>query len=435
MPDTPSDDRIVSKPTIFESLQLLLVASGVGKVSTTAPAEEDPVFRTKVAWMLVIVSVFAWRGRDALAHPQLWAEDGVFLLDAIQEGLRVLFAPYAGYLHLLPRLIAWAATRLNAGWIPAIFVYLAFGFTLVTCWRIFSPRFHLRGKPWMALAIVAIPHSGEVYLTPTNLQWILVFTLLVTLLSDDLKRRVEWLTDVGTVVIVGLTGPFILLLSPLFLVRAMTRRTVASWSIFGSVVLIALLQGWQVWFHSPPPWAGHPRGPLDLYRGWIVVTERIPVAIFSGKLWVDSASSRFVALIGIVFTGLLAWIIWEEKSQRAQRLTLAVFLVTLLVIGVLRNRIDTWPDGATNVADRYLFVPRIVFLWIIANGVGLKSTRGWICSGLIVAAGICAVTVLELDPQPYHEWLSPEQVSSGAPAQLEINPGWKLNLPPREQWR
>jgi hypothetical protein len=67
-------------------------------------------------------AILALRRPDAFAHPQFWAEDGYFFERNYTLGLKAIFLPYAGYLHLVPRLIAVFASLLDPLWIPAAYV-------------------------------------------------------------------------------------------------------------------------------------------------------------------------------------------------------------------------------------------------------------------------------------------------------------------------
>jgi hypothetical protein len=53
------------------------------------------------------------RRPDAFLNPQFWAEDFFFLLDAEKMGVSAFVMARGGYLHLLPRAIAWFATYLK----------------------------------------------------------------------------------------------------------------------------------------------------------------------------------------------------------------------------------------------------------------------------------------------------------------------------------
>src|SRR5579859_3430800 len=80
---------------------------------TARPAPSPPRVPSSVWWAVAAAYVLLIAQKPwALSTPQLWAEDGcVHLLDNEQLGLRAFLTPYRGYLHTLPRLIAWLASH------------------------------------------------------------------------------------------------------------------------------------------------------------------------------------------------------------------------------------------------------------------------------------------------------------------------------------
>ena len=158
----------------------------------------------------------------------------MFFLDAYEMGPSALVTPYNGYFHLVPRLTARLALAFDPRWMPAIYQAVAFGIWLAVILALFSPRIRLPAKPALALAFVLVPHTGEVFISLTNLQWPLAVGLVLLILADDPATPGQWGADLVALLICGLTGPFSIFLWPLFLVRAFLRRTRAS-------VLLALV--------------------------------------------------------------------------------------------------------------------------------------------------------------------------------------------------
>jgi hypothetical protein len=78
------------------------------------------------------------RRPDAFFHPQFRAENFVFLIGAEKVGFAAIARPQAGYLHVIPRLIAWPATWLDPPLQPALFV----GGWLVVALRSFTRACH-----------------------------------------------------------------------------------------------------------------------------------------------------------------------------------------------------------------------------------------------------------------------------------------------------
>src|SRR5665647_648206 len=65
--------------------------------------------------IVLAATLIAWLRLDPVTHQTMWAEDGsVFLTQASHAGrFETVLLPYAGYLHVVPRLIAEVTTMLS----------------------------------------------------------------------------------------------------------------------------------------------------------------------------------------------------------------------------------------------------------------------------------------------------------------------------------
>eukprot|EP01035_Chromulina_nebulosa_P010324 gene10324-13878_t len=171
------------------------------------------------ALLAVLAIALFLRKPYALLVPQVYAEDGtIFLSQNDVLGLRAVFEPYMGYLHALPRLIAWLASRLlDPAWWPAFYNVTAFALWLAVIARTFSPRLPLppRLRPWLALAFFLGPQTGEILFNITNLQWIVAFLLIEQAFLAAPTTTLQRVTDLALLLVLGLTGPFIIALGPL----------------------------------------------------------------------------------------------------------------------------------------------------------------------------------------------------------------------------
>ena len=170
-------------------------------------------------WVLAVLATLLFLRRpDALLDPQLWAEDGsVFLLGQDAAGAAALLEPYMGYLHTLPRLTAWAAaTLLDVAWWPAFYNAVAFAAWLALLARIFSRRLALPHKPWLAAGVLLAVQTPEIYLNVTNVQWAGALLLVQQSLIARPRTMRERVADLALILLLGLTGPFIIALLPLF---------------------------------------------------------------------------------------------------------------------------------------------------------------------------------------------------------------------------
>jgi hypothetical protein len=194
-------------------------------------------WRHVALFVLAAAALLFLRRPDALLNPQLWAEDAViFHAHADQSGLASLVRPHAGYHHLAPRLVAWAAARFDPLHTPAIYNFAAALIALATAVGVLRARWP-GGPPtaWLAAAsFVLVPHySHEIFLNLTNVQWVLVSYLVLTLLcAPPLGRPAAALTT-AAVFVAGLTSPFSAALLPLAAWRLRRSPTTAGRIVFG----------------------------------------------------------------------------------------------------------------------------------------------------------------------------------------------------------
>ncbi len=174
------------------------------------------------------------KANDALAHPQLWAEDAVlFLKDQIEQQGLLLFRPYAGYLHAAPRLVAWVASFVSAAYTPLIYnggaIAIAAG-SIFICAKNLRPLI----PPYLVLgAFLLTPTNGEVFGTITNIQWFLQFPLITyCFIAPKASHPIARHALRAILAVAALTGPFSIICIALmalsflgFLALRITRRS------------------------------------------------------------------------------------------------------------------------------------------------------------------------------------------------------------------
>ena len=183
-----------------------------------APAQPKP--GNAAAWLIVPVAaaLLALRKPWALHTPQFWAEDGSIFMQQDQDwGARAILEPYNGYLHTLPRLIAWVASHVaDVAWWPAIYNGLSFAITVALFARLASARVELPAKPGLMLAFALVASTGETLINATNLQWVTAFFLVLQLFTARAGTWPQRVGDLAILAVIGLNGPFTLVVLPLF---------------------------------------------------------------------------------------------------------------------------------------------------------------------------------------------------------------------------
>lgn len=197
-----------------------------------APAPDRPVRAAGVALAAggVLLGTFVGLVRQPGigAFDTVWAEDGqIFLSDAVDKGLLGAIAtPYAGYYHLLPRLLAQLAALVGPGAVPGVLAVESALCTAIAALLVYVVSgAHLRGplsRLLVSAVVVVMPLADEVPDSIANLHWIGLYAVFWVLLwiPRGTAGRIVGVTVIGLV-----AGSDILVLSylPLALLRA-TRR-------------------------------------------------------------------------------------------------------------------------------------------------------------------------------------------------------------------
>ena len=414
--------------------------------------------RLTAGGLAVFALLLFLRKPHALHTPQLWAEDGsIFLSQHDAIGPAALAEPYAGYLHTLPRLVAWfAAALFDPAYWPAVYNGATFLVWLAVIARLFSPRFALPGKPWLALALLAVPHSGEVFGHVTNLQWLTAFVLVQQLLLAPAATRGQAVSDLSILLLVGLTGPFALAFLPLFFARwllAVAARPLAAtgtapaagWSarLFSpdaraaglAFLAVALAAAVQAWFFTRTGPAVDRATPFQVLPALEILARRLVVWPVFGRDLAFAFPPAVVSGLGLgLLAALSAWSLRPHPRRTARAFVLGA-AVLLTVAAVLRARPDTW-GGADNYdfSDRYFYIPRALLAWLLIWEFDTpRRTVAWTARALCLAALLAHARHYPLPAPPDYAWASHvEPIRRGVPAIIPILPeGWDLEYPGR----
>jgi len=310
-----------------------------------------------------------------LAEGFLWAEDSpIFLKDAGELGLTSFFKPYAGYFHLLPRLIAYVQVQwigIDSAphmlvWVSALVTALSGAaiFAIASRWQVFagSRRY---GAAIFALAPVIIPQPGEVYLNITNLQWIvapLMFVLVLETLGSSrypgsLSPVTRW-AALTALFILALTGPFALIVVPFALCLMAYRRS--DGVRLEAVVLLAAcaIQMGAVLN------AGEVSDTARSFKYLRMFNRDFVGGIFFTDEF-KAAFARFLSPLSwliVIAIGVLALL----SPKRLWILALLGLSIALWAMGILRVNDPELILTPTSLGARYYFVPEVLVVWSLA---------------------------------------------------------------------
>jgi hypothetical protein len=309
-------------------------------------------------WLACAAVLFA-RRPDLLATPQLCAEDGVvFFRDAALSGVASLFAPYAGYHHAIPRIVALIALPLPAALQPAAYAWISVALAAACC-AVLAPL--LRSaiadtglRAFAALGVAAAMPSDEIIGSVASLQWYLHVPVLAASLAV-LPARLNVAARVAAVLI-GATTPQGLIAAPI--AAALWWRRPAGFdpwiaTLYAGASLLNVLT-------SPREAGGH--ATAHAAEAFVAVTAfRVGDAVALGRNGAMDlaahATAAGVALGLALIAALLVALAWRRGTVVAAAFAYLILAPVALVLATRSFDAAGLAGYAFFGADRYFVAP------------------------------------------------------------------------------
>jgi hypothetical protein len=404
-------------------------------MKTRSPAPTGP---DRAAWAAVAVAAvcLALRKPWALLTPQLWAEDGsIFLVQDEQLGLGAWLTPYNGYLHLLPRIVAWGTSRtLDVAWWPAAYNGAAYLVPLALFARLASRRVDLPAKPALILAFSLVVGTGEVLIVLTNLQWLAAFFLLLQVFTRPPRNQWERAGDLTLLAVVGLNGPFAAVFGPLLAWKwwgTRNRDDLAALAVTGAA---AVTQG--LLLLQTPLDINAEAAPFRPLMALSVIGSRLVTWPFLGPDAVRVAAPWVHAVAGALFLSAVAGWALRPEALRPIRLRLVVALAIVTAACAFRARADIWAEDTLVNGDRYYYIPRVLVAWLVVlEWRAQPAAVAWAARTLVAAGILLHLPHFILPAPPDYRWAEHcDAIRRGVPANIHTLPeGWWIEYPGRPQ--
>ncbi len=388
----------------------------------------------KIAVLAACAVILGLRRAEALTNPQFWAEDAYFFERAYVLGWRSFLDSYAGYLHSFLRVIAEASVLVDPSRAPAIFVALAGAATLYVAGRTLSERCplpHLAGA--FAFAVVLVPDTFEVLLNVVNLQWVLAAGLVLLLLSREPVRARQWVHDIAAAVAIGLTGPFCIILAPLFAWRAWSRRTHASTVLAAIVFACAIVQIYCVLTEPAAAGSAPVDQPVAADLFLPAIARRVGGSILLGSLMAPTTGVLVGTIAGIATLAGVGYMAFGPGALRAERRLLGIAFAALLLGTLFRTRHSLGLYFVPLANGRYVYIPQLIAIWLLVATALRKGLAGKVATALVVLALLANIPRYREPAYVDLHWgrYAPH-IRAGEPVTVPVNPpGWLMRLPAR----
>jgi|GEM_PF-1249662 len=391
-------------------------------------------------YILVVLIIFIglfFRRHDAFTHAQIYAEDGpIFFAQYMEQGVGCLLTPYAGYLHTIPRLIAvfWGTLGIDLENIPFCYnmsyfaLCVMIGFVLLKSAR----KLELKHKILFATIFPFVPVGPEMFMNITNSIWVTSLYLVNFLFVgysyyEDEKRKGLTLL---AILLVSLTGPFSLLMSPIVVLIIFLERksmTLTKFIPMGIILACGATQFILIKFFS-----NHDRtipGTPEKNHFLKLIQYNIADLIYVRNGLIPSMEPLVMTIICLTIFAGITYMIFRNYRRIAEKrkyvLVLAPIMYMASFIAVF------WPMETVVLAfgcPRYYFVPYTCAAWILIIGSdGIMRIKDIVVYFIYFALHANNMRFNYMDKGWKQQM---KEYKEGKRDEIDIHPeGWKFRLP------
>jgi hypothetical protein len=356
---------------------------------------------------VILGSLVAFARLPGTARGTIWAEDGgVFLRDALAGGTILdVFAPYEGYLHVLPRMAAeivvtifpvdYFAAAMN--FLSCVVVALIAGLVF-HCSKAISPNTLVR-VCWASITILVAPGPLETLGNFANVHWYLLWAVPWLLLKPA-GSRAEGFFLFLVAAFLALTEILSLMFVPLFLYKFKDK---AHWPARAGLSIGLACQVATTLSFPRPPSSGYPVNAASVLQGWFLNSSS--ALVFGDSATIVQNIRNFgalpIALATLPF--LAAFIYIVARGPRQHRLLAAVLLLASFGTWAATQMANPQRffdyagfDGAqwqTFFLSRYSTLPSMFLLALLplaaaATRVRARTAFAAVLSGFLVLQGV-----------------------------------------------
>lgn len=390
--------------------------------------------------------ILAARRPEAIFRPEFSFESGSVFYAGTYFGSvpEILFRPYAGYQHLLVRLISFAERFVPVELAPLVSHLIVLA--LIAGLAVFIASDRLKsvvprraGRIVLAALLVLLPNVQEsAGVVGDVLRYVPIYLLALSLASPPSKAWARW-SELGFLGIISLSSPAGGLMQPLFWWRAWKQRDRYSLSMVAILALGTVVQLVTLVLDGRNP--ANLAGPVDLVRVWIFRT--VVGGLLGQTITYQSVIAGLPIVIGVIATAGFAAMLLRVWWQGLHPLGRAYVGFTWLVFAVTPILAQTEGAGLLanpGAANRYFLVPTAMTAIIVFAGFTRlrQPPDRWLAVTLAILFAIGIGGDLRLPALPEQGWATKSSCIGGPdPCVVPVyEPGdWSIVWPGKDgQW-
>ncbi|MDF3821460.1 hypothetical protein P3G55_16265 [Leptospira sp. 96542] len=403
---------------------------------------------------------------DSLNHPQLWAEDGtIFLRDEWILGFPYTIPLlYSGYIHLVPRFIAFLSNLFPYEFIPFVFNFSAIFLAAVSVsfFSLRNFRYIVKSDLLRTITVALIcltPVGHESLNTATNVHFYFTFGVFLFAIMGGKLSPWAYFGIFIYVCIGTLTAPLSIFYAPLFLIRYFIFKSDRFRWVYAFLFILNMSYGVLMFFYG----SSDSLTRID-WEFFINITNveklfRVSFAIY----FIDFDSWKFLDYFKFfwVFELIFLFFYIRNFSKKGIQNTILIgtYLIAIFVPILLRGGLSLSEEQASyvtlfNISKDSLYLSNVVFLLNIRYGLvpfmifcilpfsvilNDKNKKLNLVLGILILGAYAFIIKDSFFIKPYHdfEWETfSEQVKNKKNVSIPINPTWWQKIEVKEnEWK
>ncbi len=409
-------------------------------VSQQLTADSERRWIAVVFITYLLLALFKIRG--FLPEGRFWAEEGMYFYHDISRigPVRGIFYVFNGHIEIVTNLVVSSATMVPLRIAPLITSLLSVFAQAIPVAFLLARRERLNLSvaqvTTVALLTVALPQSTEVWANSINLHFHFAFLASIILLQTAPASGRDWASR-AMLFVAGLSGIPANFLLPLYIHRAVTRRSSEASVQAGIICFTAALQ--LVLLVSFPSHAADRLEPISIWLiGPVAVSQSILGPLFGAQI--PSSTYSFLAIHNsplpkqllvtvLCFLPFVAMYYHAVKTKSETFKTLIRQYAIFVSLGVLLAFGGKVGMVSIHGSGRYLFVPNcLLLIYVVSN---IRNSR--LAKIVLLLIAIKSVPAYYRQHQTGPNWkVEYESFEREKKSKINIWPaGWSMDVEPR----